>query len=131
MVEVDGCMNSDHLLKVQLTEISISSTSDQIIKPIYETPMEFRGPFHQFCTPAILLESFQICNTPHIVQIAQLVETATQVVLHQEEVEFIGFTQLWNLENKQLTLSLLRVINVKIPLQPHKKYDITQYGELD
>ena len=30
-----------------------------------------------------------------------------------------------------LTLSLLRVINVKIPLQPHKKYDITQYGELD
>ena len=25
-----------------------------------------------------------------------------------------------------LTLSLLRVINVKIPLQPHKKYDITQ-----
>ena len=24
------------------------------------------------------------------------------------------------------TLSLLRVINVKIPLQPHKKYDITQ-----
>ena len=32
---------------------------------------------------------------------------------------------------KSLTLSLLRVINVKIPLQPHKKYDITQYGELD
>ena len=31
----------------------------------------------------------------------------------------------------KLTLSLLRVINVKIPLQPHKKYDITQYGELD
>ena len=31
----------------------------------------------------------------------------------------------------RLTLSLLRVINVKIPLQPHKKYDITQYGELD
>ena len=30
-----------------------------------------------------------------------------------------------------LALSLLRVINVKIPLQPHKKYDITQYGELD
>ena len=30
-----------------------------------------------------------------------------------------------------LTLSLLRVINVKIPLQPHKKYDITQHGELD
>ena len=29
------------------------------------------------------------------------------------------------------TLSLIRVINVKIPLQPHKKYDITQYGELD
>ena len=29
-----------------------------------------------------------------------------------------------------LTLSLLRVINVNIPLQPHKKYDITQYGEL-
>ena len=25
-----------------------------------------------------------------------------------------------------LTLSLLRVINIKIPLQPHKKYDITQ-----
>ena len=33
--------------------------------------------------------------------------------------------------NPGLTLSLLRVINVKIPLQPHKKYDITQYGELD
>ena len=32
---------------------------------------------------------------------------------------------------KPLTLSLLRVINVKIPLQPHKKYDLTQYGELD
>ena len=31
----------------------------------------------------------------------------------------------------ELTLSLLRVINVKIPLQPRKKYDITQYGELD
>ena len=31
----------------------------------------------------------------------------------------------------QLTLSLPRVINVKIPLQPHKKYDTTQYGELD
>ena len=30
-----------------------------------------------------------------------------------------------------LALSLLRVINVKIPLQPHKKYDITQYGELE
>ena len=30
-----------------------------------------------------------------------------------------------------LTLSLLRVTNVKIPLQPHKKYDITQHGELD
>ena len=29
------------------------------------------------------------------------------------------------------TLSLLRVINVKIPLQPHKKYDITQYGKLN
>ena len=27
---------------------------------------------------------------------------------------------------RTLTLSLLRVINVKIPLQPHKKYDITQ-----
>ena len=34
-------------------------------------------------------------------------------------------------ENPALTLSLLTVINVKIPLQPHKKYDITQYGELD
>ena len=32
---------------------------------------------------------------------------------------------------RRLTLSLLRVINVKILLQPHKKYDITQYGELD
>ena len=30
-----------------------------------------------------------------------------------------------------LTLSLLRVINVKIPLQPYKKYDITQYGGRD
>ena len=30
-----------------------------------------------------------------------------------------------------LTLSLLGVINVKIPLQPHKKYDITQYREFD
>ena len=30
-----------------------------------------------------------------------------------------------------LTLSLPRMINVKIPLQPYKKYDITQYGELD
>ena len=32
---------------------------------------------------------------------------------------------------RPLTLSRRRVINVKIPLQPHKKYDITQYGELD
>ena len=32
---------------------------------------------------------------------------------------------------EHLTLSVLTVINVKIPLQPHKKYDITQYGELD
>ena len=37
----------------------------------------------------------------------------------------------WEEAVKDLTLSLLRVINVKIPLQPHKKYDITQYGELD
>ena len=29
-----------------------------------------------------------------------------------------------------LTLSLLRVINVNFPLQPHHKYYITQYGEL-
>ena len=29
-----------------------------------------------------------------------------------------------------LTLSLLRVINVKFPLQPHQIYYITQYGEL-
>ena len=29
-----------------------------------------------------------------------------------------------------LTLSLLRVISFKFPLQPHQKYDITQYGEL-
>ena len=29
-----------------------------------------------------------------------------------------------------LTLSLLRVINVKFPLQPHQKYNITQYEEL-
>ena len=41
------------------------------------------------------------------------------------EIEMKNFT------NPGLTLSLLRVINVKIPLQPHKKYDITQYGELD
>ena len=32
---------------------------------------------------------------------------------------------------RRLTLSLLRVINVKIPLQPHHKYYSTQYGELD
>ena len=30
---------------------------------------------------------------------------------------------------KGLTLSLLRVINVKIPLQPHQKYYITQLKE--
>ena len=30
-----------------------------------------------------------------------------------------------------LTLSLLRVINVKFPLQPNQKYYITQWGELD
>ena len=29
-----------------------------------------------------------------------------------------------------LTLSLPRVINIKFPLQPHQKYNITQYGEL-
>ena len=29
-----------------------------------------------------------------------------------------------------LTLSLPRVINVKFPLQPHQKYNITKYGEL-
>ena len=29
-----------------------------------------------------------------------------------------------------LTLSLPRVINFKFPLQPHQKYNITQYGEL-
>ena len=28
------------------------------------------------------------------------------------------------------TLSLPRVINFKFPLQPHQKYDITQYEEL-
>ena len=28
------------------------------------------------------------------------------------------------------TLSLLRVINFKFPLQPHRKYYITQYEEL-
>ena len=30
-----------------------------------------------------------------------------------------------------ITLSLPRVINVKFLLQPHQKYYITQYGELD
>ena len=30
----------------------------------------------------------------------------------------------------EITLSLLRVINVKFPLEPHQKYNITQYGEL-
>ena len=30
----------------------------------------------------------------------------------------------------QLTLSLPRVINIKLPLQPHQKYYITQYREL-
>ena len=30
-----------------------------------------------------------------------------------------------------LTLSLPRVINVKFPLQPHQKYNIAQYRELD
>ena len=29
-----------------------------------------------------------------------------------------------------LTLSLPRVIKIKLPLQPHKKYNITQCGEL-
>ena len=29
-----------------------------------------------------------------------------------------------------LSLSLPRVINLKFPLQPHQKYNITQYGEL-
>ena len=29
-----------------------------------------------------------------------------------------------------LILSLSRVINVKFPLQPHQKYNITQYGQL-
>ena len=31
----------------------------------------------------------------------------------------------------RLTLSFLRVINAKFPLQPNRKYYITQYGELD
>ena len=43
---------------------------------------------------------------------------------------FIG-KRFRNVKNTVLTLSLLRVINVKILLQLHKKYDITQYGELD
>ena len=41
------------------------------------------------------------------------------------------FRKDWVGGGRALTLSLLRVINAKIPLQPHKKYDITQYGELD
>ena len=37
----------------------------------------------------------------------------------------------WSPITEDLTLSLLRMINVKFPLQPHQKYYITQYGELD
>ena len=41
------------------------------------------------------------------------------------------FMRLWTKAmRQQLSLSLLRVINVKFPLQPHQKYYITQYGEL-
>ena len=39
--------------------------------------------------------------------------------------------RIFHFTSIDLTLSLLRVINVKIPLQNYKKYDITQYGELD
>ena len=38
-----------------------------------------------------------------------------------------GVSLLWKIF---LTLSLPRVINFKFPLQPHQKYNITQYGEL-
>ena len=34
-------------------------------------------------------------------------------------------------QGEVLSFLALRVINVKIPLQPHNTYDITQYGELD
>ena len=49
----------------------------------------------------------------------------------QLNLDVTAATQLLQFSHNPLTLSLLRVINVKIPLQPHKKYDITQYGELD
>ena len=41
------------------------------------------------------------------------------------------FSQLVDNKDFQgLTLSLLRVINFKFPLQPHQKYYITHYVEL-
>ena len=44
---------------------------------------------------------------------------------------YVTFRQDWNdTQYSVLSLSLLRVINVKIPLQPHKKYDITQKENL-
>ena len=54
-----------------------------------------------------------------------LVETSLTDQVFQSDATFMGGGSGF------FTLSLLRVINVKIPLQPQKKYDITQYGELD
>ena len=67
----------------------------------------------------------------HLLQIVTrildtLVETSLTDQVFQSDATFMGGGG-----SGFLTLSLLRVINVKIPLQPHKKYDITQYGELD
>ena len=56
--------------------------------------------------------------------------TLLLVSTHQAKTQVI-FTWPLPKAGQVLTLSLLRVINVKIPLQNHKKYDITQYGELD
>ena len=52
-------------------------------------------------------------------------------VLHNTILVPITWVVLRNQEKLQvsqtLTLSLLRVINFKFPLQPHQKYNITQY----
>ena len=45
-------------------------------------------------------------------------------------VHFKSISQSKVFKLLHLTLSLLRVIDVKFPLHPHQKYYITQYGEL-
>ena len=63
---------------------------------------------------------------------AELTQGATAVARTTSGKWFIIWSILLQQHcQKSQNVKWSEVINVKIPLQNHKKYDITQYGELD